>query len=358
MRDQVIAVLERHLNLGNYRFSGDSNIKIRCPFHKGGQETTASFSINVDMGLYQCFTCHVSGTIKTLLKELGVSKENVDAETAGLKELFDANLDRHLRRRRTDCIIQDPFRAKTVLPETLLAAYDYMPIKLIEDGFLQSTLQHCEVGFDVHNNRITYPVRDLYGNLAGIVGGKALDYQEPKYLVYSGKRQDRVTGKTVPSYFGPWFDLDPEYTDYEFDNHDYLWGYDRVYPRLFFGKEKQTLVVVEGYKAAMWCIQSGWTNTVALMGSSLSYRQLQLLLRVRLSTIVIFLDNNDAGREGTSKIAKKLHPMMNGVLIARYPSDVHEGCQPDDLTSEAVTLALSSAVKYPTWRKSVTHGTR
>lgn len=355
MRDQVIAMLERHLDLGNYRFSGDSNIKIRCPFHKGGQESHASFSINVDVGVFQCFTCHVAGGMKLLLQMLGVPKSQIDADTKELKVLFDANLNALRHKRRTDCIGADPFKAKFELPESILAAYEHMPTKLVEDGFRPDVLRYCEVGFDTFNNRITYPVRDLYGNLAGIAGGRAFDYQEPKYLVYSGKRTDRETGKTVPSNFGFWFDEDRQYDGYEFDNRDYLWGFDRAYPRLFFGKEQQTLVVVEGYKAAMWCIQAGWLNTVALMGSTLTYRQKQLLLRVRSNRIVFFLDNNDAGWDGTNKIAKDLHRMMNGVLIARYPSDAHEGCQPDDLIPEAVSLAITSAETYPTWRSRREH---
>jgi hypothetical protein len=356
MRDQVIAVLDRHLDLGNYRFSGDSNIKIKCPFHKGGRETNASFSINVDTGLFNCFTCHESGTIRRLLQLLGLPKQEIDNETKELRELFNNNIAALKFKRRTDCIQNDPFRAKMVLPETFLAAYDFMPTKLVTDGFRPDVLQYCEVGYDRSNDRITYPIRDLYGNLAGVVGGRVFAYQEPKYLVYSGKRKDAATGRVIPSNFGFWFDEDYQYEGYEFDNHDYLWGYDKAYPRLFFGKEAHTLVVVEGYKAALWCIQSGWTNTVALMGSSLSYRQKQLLLRVRTSKIVFFLDNNDAGREGTRRITSELHKLMTGVLIARYPSDAHDECQPDDLTPEAVSLAISSAVNYPTWRKTVKYG--
>lgn len=356
MRDQVIAVLERHLDLGNYRFSGDSNIKIKCPFHKGGNENKPSFSLNVDMGLFQCFTCHVAGSVKTLLRMLGVPRQTIDSETKSLKDLFDANLNALRHKRRTDCIGNDPFKAKFTLPELILAAYEVMPTRLIDDGFWPSTLQYCEIGFDRHNARITYPVRDIYGNLAGIVGGRAFDYQEPKYLVYAGKRKSRETGNTIPSNFGHWFDEDLQYEGYEFDNHDYLWGFDRVYPRLFFGKGEQTLVVAEGYKAAMWCIQCGWLNTVAMMGSSLSYRQKQLLLRVRSNRIVLFLDNDSAGREGTSKIAKDLHKVITGVLIARYPDDAHEECQPDDLNTEAVSSAIAGAVTYPNWRKEVHHG--
>lgn len=351
MRDQVISLLERHLDLGNYRFSGDSNIKIKCPFHKGGNESKPSFSINVDMGLFQCFTCHVTGTIKVLLKMLGLPKATIDAETAGLKELFEANLNALLYKRRNDCVSIDPFRAKMTLPEMILAAYEHMPTKLVSDGFSPDVMQYCEVGFDTTQNRITYPIRDMYGNLAGIVGGRAFDYQDPKYLVYSGKRVDRTTNKPIPSHFGFWFDEDHKYDGYEFDNHDFLWGFDRCYPRLFFGTEAQTLVIVEGYKAAMWCIQCGWLNTVALMGSRLSYRQKQLLLRVRGNNLVFFLDNNEAGIDGTRKITSELHKFIDGVRIARYPSDAHEGCQPDDLIPEAVSLAITSAQTYPEWRK-------
>jgi hypothetical protein len=349
MRDQVIAILEQHIDLGSYRFSGDSNIKVKCPFHKGGQETKPSFSINVDLGLFQCFTCHQSGTVKKLLALLGLSSSQVDTETRELKALFDANRFALAHKRRTDCVGIDPFKAPYVLPETIVAAYDLMPLSLVNGGFDPQILKYLEVGFDRHNHRITYPIRDLYGNLAGIVGGKALESQEPKYMVYEGKRQDRITGRKIPSHFGFWFDEDRQYDGYEFKNHEYIWGYDKFYPRLFFGKEVQTLVLVEGYKAAAWVLQCGFVNVGALMGSKMSYRQKQLILRLRGNDIVLFLDNNEAGWDGTEKIGSELHKLMPGVRIVRYPDDAHEGCQPDDLVPEAVSSAIANAVTYSNW---------
>jgi hypothetical protein len=177
-----------------------------------------------------------------------------------------------------------------------------------------------------------------------------LTIKSPSISSTQGKRKDRITGQVTPSNYGFWFDEDRQYDGYEFDNRDYLWGYDRSYPRLFFGKEQQTLVVVEGYKGRslvhpVWLAEHGSSH-----GLDVDVQAEAALVAGSLEQDRLLLGQQRCGRDGTNRIAADLHRMMNGVLIARYPSDAHEGCQPDDLVEEATSLAITSADSYPTWR--------
>lgn len=345
MRHQVQDLVERHIGRGH--FSGEENISVRCPFHKGGEESRPSFSINVTNGVWHCFTCHISGPLPKLLKALGLPQQVIDAELKDIWEELEDNKNRLRWRKRSKWVTRDPFLAETILPETILKPYEWCPTSLVAAGFSPEWLQWMDIGYDKLNSRITYPIRDIYGNLAGVSGGASIIGQHPKYKVYKGRHQDPITKRWIGSDFGPWFD--ETYPTYEFHNHGYLWNYDQVYPRVFYSPDDvQTVIIVEGFKACLWLLQSGWANTVALMGSSLSDQQFSLLHRLK-ANVVLFLDNDSAGKKGTDAIARKVRPTQPGVLIAQYP--YADDCQPDDLTPEEVNSAISGAEPYPTWKR-------
>lgn len=346
MRSHILSLVERYIGRGH--FSGDQNVSLRCPFHKGGEETRPSFSVNVTTGVWQCFTCHVAGPLPLLLKMLGLAPQVIDSELKDVREDLEAARAALAWKRRERWTAKDPFLAPTLLPESLLKPYEFMPTRLVEAGFDPRWLQWMDIGFDRTNNRITYPIRDIYGNLAGISGGAAFAWQQPKYDVYQGKHTDPVSGVQIWSHYGPWFD--EQFPDYKFNNKNYLWNFDKVYPRLFFSSKEETLIIVEGYKACLWLLQHGWTNTVALMGSTLSEFQRNLIHRVR-AQVVLFLDYNEAGRDGSFKIARTLQAFQPGVRIARYPEDAEEECQPDDLEGSEITAAIISAETPPEWRR-------
>lgn len=349
MRRRVIDLIERYIGKG--RPSGESHIMLRCPFHKDGGETRPSLGINVDLGIFQCFTCKTSGNVVKLLKLLGLPSNVVDAETRDLQKELQDNKEALKWNEKKKILTSDPFLAPTILPESLLRPYQFIHTKLVEAGFSTEWLEYMDVGFDRVNNRITYPIRDLYGNLAGMSGGATVAGQYPKYKVYQGRRKDPNTGLWIPSDYGEWFD--EKYPDYEFHNHHYLWNYDSVYPRVFFGRDGNPyIIVVEGFKACLWLLQNGYLNTVALMGSSMSDQQCSLLHRLRV-TVILFLDNDEAGRKGTNQIGKELWKQQPGVNVAHYP--YADDCQPDDLTQAELTTAIQGSVTYPQFEKEMKH---
>ncbi len=348
MKDQILSLIERYLGRGH--FSGEENVSVRCPFHKGGQETRPSFSINVTNGVWRCFTCGTAGPLHKLLHGLGLSRQQIDTELKDIKEELEANRKNLDRKKKTRWLSKDPFAADLILPETLLKPYEWCPTSLVNSGFNEKWLQWLDIGFDRINNRVMYPIRDIYGNLAGMSGGTVITGTYPKYKVYQGCRIDPISGKQIGSDYGPWFD--ETYPKYEFHNHHYLWNFDQVYPRIFFGKEEQTLIIVEGFKACMWLLQNGWPNTIALMGSSLSFHQRNLLHRLN-TNIILFLDNDKAGQEATKKIIPQIRQFQPRVSIAQYPTV--EECQPDNLTPVELQTAIQGSLTYPQWKRIYKH---
>lgn len=345
MREHVLALANRHLK-GPFKPAGGANMLTRCPFHKGGEERKPSFSINLEKGLFHCFTCQVAGDIRYMLRLLGLPRTMIDSEVKIIQPILDRNKERLQLDKLNTFKNRDPFEADYTLPEAILGIYEWCPTQLVEKGFDPAILQDMEVGFDRRNERITYPLRDLYGNLAGFAGGATLEDQWPKYKVYQGGRKG-VNGSWVVGDYGDWFDKD--HPAYVCQNHDFLWNYQRVYPRTISAKteEDSTVYIVEGYKACMWMIQHGYRNTVALMGSYISERQQQMLHRLG-GPFVICLDNDKPGKYATYNVGRLLwKPSYGKLKVMWYPSE-DDGTQPDDYNGEELKLMIERAQPFLT----------
>lgn len=339
MKEVLAGLLAKFLP-GPFKYSG-INIICPCPFHKGGRESHPSFGVNIQSGDYNCFACHESGSLKRLLRLLGASREMIDSELKSIQpEIERANALKAVQAKNFS-YGRDPFKAEVVLEEALLGVYDWMPVSLAEKGFDPALMQDMEVGFDKTNQRITYPLRDAYGNLAGISGGALSREQIPKYKVYQGGKS--VGSRWQPGDFGEWFDK--KYPGFRCENHHFLWNFDRVFPRVSLAKGDDTVYVVEGFKACLWMIQSGYKNTVAAMGSYLSEYQQRLIHRLG-GKVVLCFDNDEAGRKATERVGKLLwRPLYGRLHVVRYPA--HENnTQPDDYPSEILKQMVDTAVPY------------
>lgn len=342
MRDHILGLVSKYLP-GRLQPTGPHNVLTKCPFHKGGQETKPSFSIDIERGIFHCFTCQVAGDIQKLLTMLHVPDGHIQAEMNILKPMLDRNREQWLFQKRNSFSGRDPFKADYALPEALLGVYRYCPTKLVNDGFSPDLLQELQVGFDKNKNRIMYPLRDMYGTLAGFSGGAALSGQWPKYHVYQGRRKD-IDGRWKPGDFGDWFD--EQFPGFICENHDFLWNFHRVLPQA--QKDPNSVVyVVEGFKAAMWMIQSGFPLTVALMGSYLSEKQQQLLTRLGCP-VVLFLDNDTPGKKATTNVGDLLWwPLYGRVKVVPYPEeDADTDTQPDDYEHSAIQTLVSRAMDF------------
>jgi DNA primase len=138
--------------------------------------------------------------------------------------------------------------------------------------------------YDKFRNRITFPIRDGQGKMAGF-GARILNPEDqPKFL---------NSPQTVL-----------------FDKSHLLYGLDQARKAI---RAKDQVVIVEGYLDVIMLHQAGYTNTVSPMGTALNEDQLRFLKKFTRH-IVLALDPDAAGEKAT----------LRGLELARQALDHEE----------------------------------
>jgi len=145
--------------------------------------------------------------------------------------------------------------------------------------------------------RCVIPIRDQNSQLVAYAG-RAVNGEEPKYRFPAGFRKSQVL-----------FNLD----------------------RATGGNE---VIVVEGFFDALKVHQAGHPAVVALMGSSFSQRQSELLLS-HFASVTVMLDGDDPGRHAAEVIAKLLRPK-----VRVHQVELPNGVQPDQLSSLEINALI------------------
>ena len=257
----VLDVVSKYLS-GPFKPSGGSNVITKCPFHKDGMENRPSFSINLEKGVFHCFTggCPAgSGSIKKLLEMLSVPGSTITSELETLRPFIEKVQLKSKFEKEYSFSNTDQFKVQYPLTEVLIGTYNFLPLSLKEDGFDVELLKRMEIGYDVANNRVMYPIRDLYGNLAGFSGGMTnltTTHMHQKYRVYNGRYRNHQ-GQYVDGDYGEWFEywFKTEYQDatsHKCINHDHLWNFHRVWAKIAANPESvPVLYVVKNFKACL-----------------------------------------------------------------------------------------------------------
>ena len=328
--EEVRDIARRFLH--NVKSSGPDGIAATCPFHTIGERVTTTLSMSLTRGVWFCFSCHERGNLQSFLRKVGVSHREIDTSYQFLIEELDKSRPPPPDPLRTRVLSDNP------LPESLLGIFNMCPIALVEQGFTEKTLQEFDVGFDLQNMRITFPLRDLHGKLMGVSGRTIYDDVVPRYKIYD---------KEYPTWGVPARSRE------DARRGAVLWNAHNVYPEIFFNQSPK-VCLVEGFKACMWVAQAGFKNTVALVGSFLTWEHQWILERMG-AEVYVFLDNNSAGWKGRDYIGKTLGKTLT-VRIVEYEDD--EIQQPDGMEEQAVLRALRDAKEYHRWSMEKKESTR
>jgi DNA primase len=159
---------------------------------------------------------------------------------------------------------------------------------------------YCGDGFLA--GRCVIPIRDEKSRLVAYAG-RAVNGQEPKYRFPAGFRKSQV-----------------------------LFNLDRAIET--GGNE---VIVVEGFFDALQVHQAGHPSVVALMGSSFSQRQSELLLS-HFASVTLMLDGDAPGRCATEIIAKLLTPKARVHQV-----ELPDRMQPDQLSSAEINVLVGPA---------------
>lgn len=294
-----------------------------CPFHDN--KRTPAFVVFPDSGTWRCFgqcneggdlfkfvmkrdACDFPQALKTLAAKAGVELEPLtpqrkeeDAHLERLRQLMEETtlLYQHYLTQNTlgkpalDYLTGRGLTAETITSfglgyapqswDTLLTHFTgrgYSVEELKEAGLLSENPEKERV-YDRFRNRIMIPIRDGQGRMAGF-GARVLDPGDnPKFL---NSPQTAL-----------------------FDKGRLLFGMDHARKAI---REKDQVVIVEGYLDVIVLHQAGFTNTVSPMGTALTEDQLRQLQRMTRK-MILALDADAAGAKAT----------MRGLEVARKSLD-------------------------------------
>ncbi len=147
------------------------------------------------------------------------------------------------------------------------------------------------------NGRVVIPIHNERGELVAYAG-RAIDGSEPRYKLPAG-----------------------------FHKSLELFNLHRV--------TEAEVILVEGFFDCMKVWQSLNPFVVALMGSTMSQQQEQIIT-ARFKRVTILLDGDEAGRKAADGIAARLIRKLHVRII-----DLPDGKQPDQLSIEELQLLLS-----------------
>lgn len=331
----------------NLKSAGGGNFIGLCPFHG---EKTPSFHIYADEGRYFCFSCKAKGDIfdfvqqtqnlefkealELLAQRAGVVLPDRGERGSRKRDLYDLNdmaQSFYVAQLADYPQVQGYLTSRGLSAETVEAwglgyapegwqnLIAYAKTKGVDAASLEAAgLVKNKDGrfYDLFRNRVTIPIRDVFGRVVGF-SARTLTDEQPKYVNTPATAVFRK-GELL-------FALD--------------WAKTTI-------KDSSTAILVEGQMDVIALHQAGFTAAVGLQSSSLTEPQIKKLERYG-AVLYSALDNDPAGREATLKTLNTVKRQLDVRVVPIDGKDPAEMLQADP---ESFKSALEAAQTEAEWR--------
>lgn len=319
-RVDIVTVISQSVTLKK----AGANLQGLCPFH---QEKSPSFSVSETKQFYHCFGCGAHGSaisflmeyagltfidaIEELAKSVGltvpqqvndavkvVDQQQTIALTQSMEKImgwYQEQLKKNQRAinylkgrglsgeiAKRFCMGYAPDAWQNL--DALFGNYENETIaKLLSESGMM--IQGEADGamkvkrYDRFRDRIMFPIRNLKGQVIGF-GGRILDKGEPKYL-NSPETSLFKKGQTLYGLF---------------EARKYI-------------REKDYVLVCEGYMDVVALAQTGFPNAVATLGTACTDHHVQLLLR-HTDRVVFSFDGDSAGKKAAKRAFEASIPLL------------------------------------------------
>ena len=285
-----------------------------CPFH---DDSNPSMCVSREKQIYTCFSCHATGNVYTFLMNyehidfrealrylgekvgVNVSSVNVAKKTTKFDKLYEAynfavkyyqnNLSAAVGKEAKSYLSKRGINEEAIKEFEIglsLESRDDLTKLLESKKYELSTLNRIGLSsddHDIYNDRIMFPLYDVFGQVVGFSGRIYKDVDQNKYL-------------------------NTKETDI-FKKGEMLYHYHiaREECRL-----KKSVIVMEGFMDVIRASIVGVKNTVALMGTALTNNQFNLIKRLS-NNIILCLDGDDPGVKAMLSIGD--HLLDQGVEV-------------------------------------------
>ena len=253
---------------------GKDEVSIYCPFH---EDSVTSCSINMSKGVWICFAgCGQGSLYSFLMKYYNISYEEAQNRVQQNEASFNINM-------------FDEFVEETLELQEVSFPFQtgYVPDWIFDRGFTKDILRKWECTIDMFRSLII-PVFTKDETLVGWISRRL--HMTPKYLYSKGLKKSKV-----------------------------LFGQQHIMESIPF------VCITEGSLDTMWLDQHGFPS-VALLGATISKRQVELATTLPTQELVLCLDNDEAGRIGLNKAMACLSPnfMVSYIKLPKEYKDVQD----------------------------------
>ena len=329
-------VLQHYGLLEKFKPGADS-LNGPCPIHKGSNPT--QFRVSISKNIWNCFSeCKHGGNVLDFISEM----ENVSIHAAALKAIAWFNLDPDAMAANSDKGESGETERSAPAPKAAVkpasppkpapapspeSSAPNTPLKFRLDklernhpylteqrGLTPETIVDFGIGYCAKGmmaDRIAIPIHNVKGEVVAYAGrfvGEPPD-GTPKYKLPPGFRKSQE-----------------------------LFNIDRAIKE----PDDLPLVIVEGFFDAMKLHQHGCRKVVALMGSTMSAAQEELIRQHTNSQshVIVMLDENEAGQAGREDIACRLSKFC----FVRVHQFSQPDMEPEHLTADEVQQLMEGSL--------------
>ena len=319
-----------------------------CPFH---EDHSPSMSVSEEKQIYKCFSCGAAGNVFTFVSEYENVKfleaVKIVADKCGIP--FHGTIRKEKPKNNTqeyeimnlalkfyqnnlnsgEGIKAKEYLKKRNLDEEAIKDFDlglalggnYSLNKLLTNKKYSLDIierlglvnQNNDYVNDVFQRRIMFPIHDLDGNVVGFTGRIYEDSNQAKYI---NSKESNI-----------------------FKKGQILFNYHRAKQEI---KRKKEVILVEGNMDAIRMYTSGIKNVVALMGTSLTNEQVEIIKGLRAKIILMF-DNDSAGEIATYQNGTILEEANLTPYIVRLSKEK----DPDEYIIKNGVQALEENIRNP-----------
>jgi DNA primase len=311
------------------------NYTALCPFHA---EDTPSFYIFPETQTYHCFGCSAHGDVINFIKEY----ENLSFVDALKKaaSLAGVKLDLDIKTKPKEIELNESY-LKITHEKLLSLKKGHKVWRFLEKrGINENTVKEFELGFSSGNevekslddtlfetkmavemglmnngkeffyNRLIIPIKDPKGMIVGFAGRAIDEDTKPKYV---NSKENKFFKKSKILYL---FDKSKKYIE-----------------------ENDMAIITEGFFDAIAMHNSGYKNTVAVLGSNLTKDHAFELMK-KTNKVITMFDMDSAGEKATLSAIDTLFSKNFQIAVANY-----EAKDPDELIRKTGKKNLAEVLK-------------
>lgn len=327
----IVDILGSYLNL---RRQGRGYVAL-CPWH---DDSRPSFQVNPQRQSWRCWVCGIGGDVFSFVMrresiefrealELLADRANIALPSQGPvapagspdDKKYQYNALAWAERLFHELLLKDPIA-------------DEARRYLHDRGITQDAIHHFHIGFSPndwqwlcnksHQSQYTQPVLEKVGLIGKSQSGNAYDRFKGRVIFPIRDAQSRPIafgGRILPAYAD---DKSAKYVNSPetrlFSKSDNVYALDLARDHITSSKK---VIVVEGYTDVIALHEAGVKNAVAVLGTALGARHIQLLRRYA-DTVYLVLDGDEAGQKRTSEVLELFIAQQVDLRITTLPSNL------------------------------------